>query len=430
MDCFKNNYITAIYLAVISSMTYFCQYFISTSMFAGAFTTNSILGTTKNALVISQSLSYIMGYIIGFFVLTKIDKENIFKYFIITIFGSFIPMLLFLTSSPLLQIIGTYISGIFITNIWGFIIFYVEGRYASSIIVMIIYMLLIIAGGFAKSMGTLMLSNDINENLMTVYCSIIGLVGCLFFAYLLNESPERSADEEKSKSSRKTGNDTATTQMEFIDKYKIGLITNSIAYGFISSYRKYRDYYQLELWTELMGKDFDAGIYSYSDVIISIVVTLIYCLIIYIKSDLISFFVLLVIMMGGSIIIIISTIVYSYQTYKPFVWIVVTGIGVYMAYVPPGVLLYDKLISATKTQISIVPIIFLSEMIAQVVTLITILIKSNVYNNYSYVSYFINISYIFGAIVVLGMIISMYNFRKLQNETHKEIQNSVPESIV
>lgn len=414
MKCSNNIYIIAVYIAIISSLTYFFQYFISTSMFAGSFDTSSFLGNTKNALVISQSMSYIAGYIIGYFWLSKINKKNTFKYFILTIFGSFVPLLLFVTQLPVFQIIGTFISGVCITNIWGFIVFYVEGRHASSIIIMIIYMLLIIGGGFAKSVGAILLDNDINENLMVVYCGIIGLVGCIGFAILLNNTPERNEEEEKSKTIKKTGDDIITIQNEFINKYKIGLLANSIVYGFISGYRKYRDYYSLELWIELMGHNFNAGIYSYSDIIISIAVTLIYCLIIYIKSDITSFFVLLVIMIIGSFIIAISTLTYSYYEYESFIWIVLTGVGVYMAYVPPGVLLYDKLISATKTEISIVPIIFLSELIAQIVTLLIILIKSNIYTLYSYVSYFVYISYMTGGCVIVGMIISLYNFKNIK----------------
>ena len=202
-------------------------------------------------------------------------------------------------------------------------------------------------------------------------------------------------------------------QNHFYDKYKVPLTCIIIAYGLITSYRNFRDYYALELWQELLSNNFDPNVYSISEIIVSVVVTGLYCAIIFIKSERNSFFTLLGLMLLSGFLITLTTIIYQFNHYAPTIWIIAVGISVYIGYVPPGALLYDKLMGATGVSMTSVNTIYISEFTATSTTLLVILLKITAFNTMSYVNYFIWLSYFVGVIVSILITISFISFWRL-----------------
>lgn len=412
MQLLEWNRITiTIYASIMAAFAYMMTYLISSAMYAGEFNTRSIFGKTKDAIAISQNIGSIMGNISGYYVLRKVNDENRKKYFMMTYITATIPMLLYILDNPIIQILSSLISANFIVWIWGYIIFYIEGRYTTDIIILMIYAAIIIGGGVAKSIATFILLHGMNENWMVFICSVGGMVGCLIFGYLLSKLPKPTNDEIISRSERHFS--TSEEQIKFIKKYKYGLAALSISYGFTVGYRKFRDYYALEMWTELLGANFDPSTYSITEISISITVTIAYCCIVCIKNNITAFYALLFIMMMGGMLIGIPTLVFDLSTmkYNTYAWTIIVGTGLYLAYIPPGVMLYDKLMSATNTNISIVSVVYISEAISQIMTLISILLKSYMFDGVGYVSYFIKLSYITSIAIVVSMLTALRVFK-------------------
>jgi hypothetical protein len=411
----SSNVLTTIYIIITATLAYIFMFFISSAVYAGKFDTYSIFGKTKNVIAISQNIGYIFGNIIGYFIVPKLNKDTRLKNFISTYFFAALPMLLFGTRIPVIQIIAMFLSGIFTIWIWGHIIYYIEGRHATGIIILIVYAGIIVGSGVAKSVGTIFLNNGISEDWMPAICSLIGIIGCTLFGYLLSKSPSPTEDEIIKNSLREPA--TSEEQINFIKTHKIGLISVCLVYGCLSSYRKFRDYYSLELWSELLGDNFDPSVYSTAELLIGISVIIVYFSVVFIHNDKKAFGYLLFVMLIGGFFIQISTIIYSVNYYSPYVWMILIGIGLYLTYIPPGAMLYDKLMAATGTNFTILSIIYISEATSQIIILLSILIKSLVFDNIGYVPYFIMLSYIIASIVIIGMIVAMISFKYSLKET-------------
>lgn len=358
-----------------------------------------------------------MGYIVGKFIaalfLSSVDKNKRLGYLFLVLLLANIPLIFFGFVPTATQVIMIFWSAIPSTYIWGFIVFYVEGRRSTELIVMIIYMLLIMASGISKTLATSMMNAGVSENWMPYYCGLVGLVGCIIFTLLLNLAPPPTEEEMKQRRTRNVC--TREQQWVFFKEFYVGLLCLFITYGMIASTRNYRDSYALELWNELIGADFDSSTYSITEIIVSICTTAAYCGIIFIKKEKTAFMTLILVMCFGGFFVGLVTLIYSLSEYNPKVWITLSGIGLTIAYVPPGAMLYDKLMGAVQIDMTMVFIIYVSEVFNSTTSLLVILIKTLVFSDMTHVQYFINLSYATFGISIICTTIAFFVFRNKIN---------------
>ena len=179
----------SIYLIFISAITDFATYGISTAIFSGEYNTQSVFGNTKNALTIAQILGYLVGKFIGMRIFARIHKEHRIYYLMLIYVLATIPLIIFGVLPPVGQVIMFFLSSIPMVLFWGFLVFYIEGRNSTVIIIMIVYMALIMASGVAKTIGTLIMNGGISENWMPAICASVSTIICAVFSYLLYLSP-------------------------------------------------------------------------------------------------------------------------------------------------------------------------------------------------------------------------------------------------
>jgi hypothetical protein len=400
---------TTVYLSIIAPICYFCTYFITTSLFAGSYNKNTIFGNMKDALTMSQLLGYVVGKFLGAVLLAKIKKENRLKIMLTIFVLSAVPLIIFGFLPPDGQVIAIFVGSIPFILSWGFVVFYVEGRRGTTLIVMIIYLALIMASGVSKTVAAKLLENGVSEDWMPAVCSSGGMILCLLFSYLLATAPEPTSQEIEERQNRDPC--TAEEQLEFMNKYRSGLIIINIVYGITSAYRSFRDYYALEIWRELLSDDFDTSVYSLSEILVSVAIALVYCMLVFIKDEKKGLMSLFYIMFTGGLIILVIGFMQSVFENYAVAWIVTLGVGLYLSYVPPGALLYDKLVGATKINYTSVFLVYISELVGTSVSLLVILLKSLVFTDVSFVQYFIWLSNITGIIITVGMACTIMVFK-------------------
>jgi hypothetical protein len=485
------------YIIITSSLTYFFTYFISASLFACKYDTVSYFGRTKDAITIAQIIGYWVGRFFGAWFLSSIKKKDRLLFGILTIFSSVIPYIFFGFLPPLGQVFMIFFTGIPLSCIWGFVIFYVEKRYAIEIIIMFIYMFLLSGSGISKTIAVIIMKYGVNENWIPLICGLFGAIMTSTFLMLLSKSPNEDfkienksvnqAMEDKSlnqemndvsvnqemnnvslnhnaddksinqemddKSINQEMNDVSvnhntngrsinneipiiednskfgkniitivsavdnkleeiTDQSTFIKKYFIGLFLIGVTYGVLSGYKNYKDYYFVDILTDIYGNNFNPFIFSISEIIISIVVTIIYGCIIFIRNKFIAFFVILSIMLIGGILMMISITFNFIFNFDSIILIILLSIGSLMAYIPPGSLLFDKLLIVTNAKISSVFLIYLSEIYGPIINLILVLIKNIFFKDMSYVTYFKILSLVVSIFISIGMILIIISFIK------------------
>jgi hypothetical protein len=409
-----NKYVKLILLSITSTLAYCSTYLISTSVFAGKYDTYSFLGKTKDLLSISQIVGYFVGKIIGLKIFELLGDSYRLPGAIITYVLATVPYILFSFSSPVGQIISIFLSGIFLSLTWGFIIFYIEGEYGSEIIIMFIYMGLIASSGISKTVGAYFIGL-VTENIMPLVCASIGLVLAIIFTVVLSYVQSRYKRDSEKRLVNASGE-----HKELIKKYWFGLTLISLTSGVIYAYKNYRDYYAYEIWTELYGNDFIPEIYSISETGVSVVVTLAYMLLFFVKSARVCVYIIFLMMLTGGVTIGVSSVIIVFVRYNPLLWIILIGIGVMIAFIPPGALLYDKLMTAMEKKITSVFLIYISDICGPVLTAVLITIKSYGCPDMTFVKYFEVMSYITSVIVVLAMAITVVSYYMYFKELDRE----------
>jgi hypothetical protein len=396
-----NNIKDTLIFGFLSSITYFFTYGISSSIFAGKYNRYSIFGNMKDAITIAQIIGYTIGKIVIYYNISKIKKECRFKFSILTIICSTIPLIIFGLLPDDSAIVMILLSSIFISFAWGSIIFYVEGKSNNELIYMLIYFGVISGSGVAKTFGDYLINKNINEKWIPAICGVCGMNGYIIFLIILHLYNKNNILDRHNRQS----NISQEQRTQFMKKYKIGLVSTALVYGLLLGYRNYRDYYSLEILHEILGQNFKSGVYAYSEIIISVSVLFTNGLLFMIKSDRMKFYFMLYQMLIGGIIIGISTIF----TINSYLWIILTGFGLFVGYIPARAMLYDKLMSITHNNFSAVYLIYFADSIGYIFTIIVIIIKK--YSvEISYVDYFVILSYIVAGFSIINMIISIIFF--------------------
>ena len=83
-------------------------------------------------------------------------------------------------------------------------------------------------------------------------------------------------------------------------------------------------------------------------------------------------------MASGTILIGVSTLMFDFGWIDGFYWMVLNGLGAFLAYVPFGCILFDRLIAAMKTVATAVFTIYVADALGYV-GVIVVLVVSAIY---------------------------------------------------
>jgi hypothetical protein len=127
--------------------------------------------------------------------------------------------------------------------------------------------------------------------------------------------------------------------------------------------------------------------------------------------------------LSGVLIIGLSTFLFQEKTISPYIWILLTGFGAFMGYVPFNAILFDRLIAAFKYESNSGFLIYFADSFAYLTSIGVMLFKNFGAPKQSSMGYFINAGYVimFTGIVLISIsIFYYYNKYKKLNITENE----------
>lgn len=350
------------------SGAYFFNYFISTSLFACEFN-DKYYFSLKTYLIYSQIIGYFVGKILCAFFLSGIDKKKRFFIFLSVYSANIICYLPFYLGGLYVKMFSVFTSGILLSSIWGFIMFYIEGRYGIEIIMISLNFFTILGNGASRSFASILLEGKIQEGWIPLICSVVGCVGGCACVYMLKFICELDPLEEERREV------TITDQTTYLKKYFLGILGISFMYGLMTSFKKFRDYFGLEIWKSIYGNNFPSHLYFSSEAFSAIAVTIAFATIFAFKDARKSFYYMLIMFLVMSIFILITTVSYILFPNYGYLWIILTNIPMYSIYLPLGSLIYDKLMSYTGGKITSVFVFYIADIFGSLFTIITVLLK-------------------------------------------------------
>ena len=353
--------ILTLYGMTVAFTTYFSMYAFR-KPFAAASYDGHMLGSEvslKTAFVISQLIGYTISKYLGVRICAEMKRTARARTLLMLIGVALASLLAFAVFPPRLKILAIFINGLPLGMVWGVIVTYLEGRRTSEMMLAGLSCSYILASGVVKDVGRWLMSTaNVPEFWMPfttglVFVPVFGLA-----LYLLDKLPTQSIADEDARSARTPMN--RAQRIEFFRRFGLGLVLLIVLYFFLTAFRDFRDNYGVEMFAEL-GLSDSAGIFTRTELPVSFGVMAVFGALTFVRNNRTGFFAAYGIMLFGVVLIGVATLLQMADIIGGISWMVLIGFGAYLAYVPYGSVLFDRLIAFTRAPGTAVFAIYLTD---------------------------------------------------------------------
>ncbi|MEA3162155.1 MAG: hypothetical protein QOD95_3703 [Gammaproteobacteria bacterium] len=301
----------------------------------------------KIALVLAQVLGYAVSKMIGVKFIAEVTPNRRAAAIVVLIFISWLALLLFAVLPSPWNVFAMFLNGLPLGLIWGLVFGFMEGRRTSEVLGAILCASFIVSSGAVKSVGKLLMDGwHISPFWMPA------AAGALFFpllgmsVWVLSQMPAPSPQDEAARV-RRAPMDSAA-RMRFLQRYGVGIALLVLSYVLTTAIRDFRDNFAAEIWTAL-GFGQAAAVFTASELPVAVLSLTVLGVIIVVRDNTKALLVIHGVVIAGLALLGLSTLAFQAGLLSPLVWMILSGAGLYMAYVPFNAMLFDRLIAASGT---------------------------------------------------------------------------------
>lgn len=357
----------SLYAVAAAFTAYFCMYAFrkpfSAASYEGVALSLELFGRTleaKTLFVVSQIIGYCLSKYIGMKVCSEVRRKNLWLFLGGLILIAWTTLLLFAILPPPLKVLAIFCNGLPLGMVWGLVVRYLEGRHTSELLLAGLSCSYILASGEVKSVGKwLMTEKGVPEFWMPFATGAIFLVPFFVAVLLLTQLPPPTSRDIELRTERFTMQ--RADRWKFLRAFLPGMVLLCVAYFFLTAYRDFRDVYQNELFED-MGIT-DAGAFSRTERPIAFGVMASLVVLYFIRDNRWGLVGAYLIMLAGLVLMGVSTALFQAGTISGLNWMVLSGFGAYLAYVPYGSVLFDRTIAYTHFAGTAVFAIYLTDAI-------------------------------------------------------------------
>ncbi|MBB5712829.1 DUF5690 family protein [Sphingomonas xinjiangensis] len=300
----------------------------------------------KAALIIAQAIGYACSKLIGVHVVPGRPPERRTRMILSLIGVSWLALLLLAVLPQRLGPFCMLLNGLPLGMIWGLVFSYLEGRRNSEVLATILTSSFILSSGVAKSVGKLLLDAGVSASAMPA------LVGLMFAPLLLagmavlSRTPPRDALDRAARGARVPMDRAA--RLDYVRRHWVPLVALILGYTMATAVRDLRDNFAPELWKGL-GPHASAGLYSATEVPITLVVLAGLASLAAIRDNLRALLVVHAMVIGGALLLGFSALPGTAGTIGPVGWTIMSGTGLYLVYAPFSAILFDRMVAVTRS---------------------------------------------------------------------------------
>ncbi len=393
-----------IYAIFAALATYSSMYAFRKPFAAATFDNIEVWGIDlKILMIIFQSVGYLISKLYGIKIVAELKKERRALAIISTITISWLSLLLFALLPLPFNIIFMFTNGFFLGMIWGFVFSYLEGRKYTEILGAGLSVSFIFSSGMVKSIGAMLIGMGISDMWMPFATGGVFFPIMIISVFLLNQIPEPNPEDEALRTKRKVMN--YEERVSLFVKYSGALIFLIIGYLMLTTLRDLRDNFAAEMWVS-MGFAGSPSVFTLTEIPVSLIILVVLGLLFIIKSNFKALMVSHFIIILGFMILGVSTYMFSLQIISPMLWVILTGAGLYLGYVPFNSMFFDRMIAAFNIKGNVGFLIYLADSIGYLGSLGVLLYKNFGKGEMSYLNFFISSSYFVSAVGIILVLLS------------------------
>jgi hypothetical protein len=399
--------VLSLYAVIASFCTYSCMYALRKPIAVATFDGISYGGVDYKILVLTaQVIGYTVSKFAGIKIVSEMKGAQRAMSIFILICIALISLLFFAIVPPPFNIAFLFLNGLPLGMIWGLVFSYLEGRQSTELLGAGLSISFIFSSGFVKSIGKMTMEQwGASELWMPFVTGLLFIIPAIFFIWMLDQVPPPTQEDERLRTKRQPMN--KMERKAFVMNFGPGLFLLITLYIFLTAFRDFRDNFSAELWQNL-GYGESALIFTSTEIPVSLGVLFILGLVILIKKNINAFMILHLIILAGILMVGIGTMAFEHRLISPPIWMILVGLGLYLAYVPFNSVLFDRLIASFKYVSNAGFIIYLADAFGYLGSTFILLYKNFEMDDLSWLNFFITCSYILmvaGVILIIGSIL-------------------------
>ncbi|AZA52662.1 DUF5690 family protein [Chryseobacterium sp. G0201] len=401
---------------------YFCMYGFRKPFTVASFEGLAYFGVDyKVLIIIAQVMGYFISKFIGIKFISELKPEKRIFYLFTFIAVAELALLGFAVVPAPYNILFMFINGIPLGMIWGIVFSYIEGRKTTEIIGLFLCSSFVVSSGFTKSVGKFLMDTfNISEFWMPFSAGLVFIIPLLVFGFMLEKLPKPTEEDILLKNKRQPLN--KLERKKIIQQFFVPMICITFLYVSLTILRDFRDNFNREIWDNLHIK-FDSSIFTLTEIPIAIMVLLILSFMVKVKNNKRAFAYYHYILFGGILTVGFSTYLFENSLMSPFVWMVLSGFGMYLCYIPFNGIYFDRMIAAFDIKGNVGFLIYLVDSFGYLGSVLILLYKNFGSPQTSWLNFYIKLNYI---IVVVALVSSLIAFIMFRRKSRKNKINNKP----
>ncbi len=389
---------------------YFCMYGFRKPFTVASFEGLSYFGVDyKILIIIAQAVGYFISKFIGIKFISELKPQKRLTYLFVFIAIAELALLGFAAVPAPYNIICMFINGIPLGMIWGIVFSYIEGRKTTEIIGLFLCSSFVVSSGFTKSVGKFLMDTfSISEFWMPFSAGLIFIIPLILFGLLLERIPQPSDEDILLKNKRQPLN--GAERKALIQQFFVPIVCIIFLYISLTVLRDFRDNFNREIWDGLHFS-FDSSIFTLTEIPIAVMVLLILSFMVKVKNNKKAFTYYHYILFAGILTVGLSTYLFQQGSLSPFLWMTVSGFGMYICYIPFNGIYFDRMIAAFEIKGNVGFLIYIVDSFGYLGSVLILLYKNFGSAQTSWLHFYINLNYIITVTVFILSVIAFLAFR-------------------
>ncbi|MDX1935814.1 MAG: DUF5690 family protein [Flavihumibacter sp.] len=408
----------ALYAALVAFLTYASIYAYRKPFTVATFEGISFGGIPyQTLLVISQVVGYMLSKFYGIRFIAELKRMGRWKTSAVLIGTAWLALLFFAIVPAPWGIPFLLVNGFMLGFMWGIVFSYIEGRRATDFIGSALAVSFIFAGGFTRSVAVwlrdLLQLPDAWIGFATGAVFCLPLIGLLF---LLEKIPPPDAADISERTIRQPMNKASRQQL--LQQFGWGLLLVTITYLFLTIMRDIRDNFMTNMWNEL-GYGKKPAIFTQTETITSIIVLAIMSGLVLIRKNILAFRIAHIVITTGFLVAGISSALFISNQLSGAAWMQLTGLGLYMAYIPFNCIFFERFIASFKIAGNVGFLIYIADAWGYLGSVAIMVTKEILKINLNWSAFYSNGVIVFSVIGITGTVLSLLYF----NKKHRTLQS-------
>ena len=359
-------------------------------------------------LITAQVLGYALSKGIGVKVVSEMKPAQRPLYILLLIGMAELALLGFALIPAPYNILMLFLNGLPLGMVYGTVIGFLEGRRQTEVLVAALTASFIFASGLVKTVALLLMQMGLTAYWTPFFTGLLFVIPLALSVWALARLPAPTLEDQEARTERRPMG--REDRQRFIQTFSVGLVLLIISYVLLSAFRDFRDNFAPEILGGMASGN--PALFTQTETAIAVIILVMMAGIRWVTDNFRAFTYINLLMLAGAVTVGVSTILYQNGVLGIGTWFMLTGLGMYMGYVPCNGIYFERLVASFKYVSTVGFIVTLADWYGYLGSVAVLLYKNFGQGGISFHTFYLYGCYVLsGSYAVLTLVSYLY-FRR------------------